>query len=424
MPRADAETLVVGGGVAGLVVARRLALAGVRVAVLERSTRFGGQLAAQRLAGVDLDAGAESFALRGGAVEPLLAGLGLGGDVVSPEPGAAWVHGPPGAVPLPAAGFLGIPSDPRAPDVVRALGRRGALRAQLDELLPARVGADAATVGQLVAARMGRAVVETLVAPVARGVYSREADELPLEVAAPRLRAGLAEHGSLAAAIRELRADAPAGMLVGGLRGGMFRLADALAADCARLGVSLETASAVSEVAADHVVVGGHRRPGRVVLAAPRPGAAAGREITLVTLALADPRLDDAPRGSGLLVAAGTSVAARALTHLTAKWAWVAEALDGRHAVRLSYDAPPAEPVARALADASTMFGVALPPPVDATVRTWVRPAADSRDDGLRRAGEPVAGTGLASVIPQAERLADDLLNDSSSQPRAGRMDP
>jgi protoporphyrinogen/coproporphyrinogen III oxidase len=409
---APRETLIVGGGVAGLVVARRLALAGRSVRLLEASERLGGQLAPQHVAGVELDAAAESFATRGDAVVPLLAELGLDGDVVTPEPGTAWVQRARGGpVPLPAAGLLGIPADPRDPGVVEALGPRGALRAQGDELLPVTVGADARTLADLVVARMGEAVLDTLVAPVVRGVYSREARDLPLDEVNPRLRAALAEHGTLAGAVRALRAAAPAGSLVAGLRGGMFRLADALAAEVARLGVAIETGVTLDDI------------PGGAVLAAPRPGIPPAREVTLVTLVLEAPALDGAPRGSGLLVAEGSAVLARALTHLTAKWSWIAEALPGRHALRLSYDAPPADPVGCALADAATMFGVALPEPVDATVRTWARAARDPGGFSGPRVGEPVAGVGLASVIPHAERVAAELLDDSTPAPGQGRMD-
>jgi protoporphyrinogen/coproporphyrinogen III oxidase len=187
----------------------------------------------------------------------------------------------------------------------------------------------------------------------------------------------------------------------------MFRLAEALLADCARLGVVVETGVRVDEV------------PPGTVLAAPR---APGREVTLVTLVLEASELDGAPRGSGLLVAPGADVAARALTHLTTKWRWVADILPGRHVLRLSYDSPPAAPVATALADAAAMFGVRLPEPIDSTVSTWSR-AVSEPDDG-RRVGEPVSGVGLASVIPHAEALAARLLNDSLPPEGRGRMEP
>lgn len=68
---------VVGGGVAGLVLAHDLARAGIPVTVLEASGRLGGQIERVELAGRRLDVGAESFATRGGAVAQLAADLGL-----------------------------------------------------------------------------------------------------------------------------------------------------------------------------------------------------------------------------------------------------------------------------------------------------------------------------------------------------------
>lgn len=413
-------TIIVGAGIAGLVIARRLALAGRRVTILEATDRVGGQLAPLDIAGTRLDAGAESFATRGGTVGALLDELGLTADVVAPEPGPAWVHGPRGAVPLPAAGFLGIPADPLAADVVRAIGRPAALRARLDWYLPRSIGSRSTTVGELVAARMGRAVLDTLVSPVARGVYSTDARDLPLASAAPELLRLLAENGCLEGAVRSLRQTAPAGTLVGGIRGGMFRLAEALAAECSQLGVAIETEARVDELGEEHVVVAGVRREGRVVLACPSPRTTGTRPITLVTLVVEASQLDGAPRGSGVLVAPGTPVVARALTHLSAKWEWVAVALRGRHALRLSYDEPPADPVATALADAATLFGMRLPNPVASDVRTWWRAASGGAAD----AGESVAGTGLAAVIGQAETLAATLLADSRPVAPRGRMEP
>lgn len=419
--------LVVGGGVAGLVLARRLALGGRAVTLLEATDRLGGQVARQELAGVGLDAAAESFALRGGAVARLLDELGLGDDIVSPNPAPAWLHRADGsAVPLPATALLGIPADPSAADVRRAVGRRAALRARLDAILPARFGREATSLDELVRGRMGRGVLDGLVAPIVRGVHSREPDGLPLAVAHPRLMDEFRKTGSLSAAVRDLRAASPAGSQVAGIRGGMHRLVDALVDDCRRLGVVIETGQRVDSVDVDGATVDGRQRPGRVLLAAANPVAPSPRRrITLVTLVAVAPAWDGAPRGTGLLVAAEAAVGARALTHLSAKWGWVAEALPGRHAVRLSYDDEPDDAVARAVDDATLLLGGAPERLVDARVATWERSAgggAAPAASAVPAVGETVAGTGLASVVGQAEELARSL-SDSSDVGGRGRME-
>ncbi|MBX9246134.1 FAD-dependent oxidoreductase, partial [Actinotalea ferrariae] len=122
-----ADVVVVGGGVAGLVVARECAAAGHRVVLLEASDRLGGCVAAVEVAGLVLDAGAESFATRSSAVPDLLADLGLADDVALPSPRSAWLQLPERALPLPRTGVLGIPGDPWAADVRRAIGVLGAV---------------------------------------------------------------------------------------------------------------------------------------------------------------------------------------------------------------------------------------------------------------------------------------------------------
>jgi oxygen-dependent protoporphyrinogen oxidase len=365
--------VVVGGGVAGLVAARELGVAGLRVLVLEERDAPGGAVRAHTVAGLRLDAGAESFATRGGTVAALLDELGLGSRVCAPEPGGSWVHLPSGDGPLPRTGLLGIPSDPAADDVRRTLGAFGAWRARLDLVLPARVGARATSLGALVRARMGRRVLDRLVRPIVGGVHAAEPDDLAVDAVAPGLAAArAASGGSLARAVGRLRAAAPAGSAVLGLDGGLHVLVDALVDDLAARGGELRLRTSVTALARDD---GGHAyrveargRAGgsavvtpRVVLATPAaPRLAAGLApalddvrlddgalVTLVTLVLDEPALDAAPRGTGVLVGReADDVRAKALTHATAKWAWTARAAGpGRHVVRLSYgraDEPPA----------------------------------------------------------------------------------
>jgi oxygen-dependent protoporphyrinogen oxidase len=73
---------VIGGGVAGLTVAFRRALAGDEVVLFEPSPRLGGQLWTERSGGFVVEHGAEGFVARSEAVPALAAALGIGGDLI------------------------------------------------------------------------------------------------------------------------------------------------------------------------------------------------------------------------------------------------------------------------------------------------------------------------------------------------------
>ncbi|HZK59878.1 MAG TPA: FAD-dependent oxidoreductase, partial [Cryobacterium sp.] len=155
------DVLVIGGGVAGLVAARACAHVGLSVTVLEATDAVGGAVAAHEVAGLTLDSGAESFAVRGNAVAEFVAGLGLADEVVAPNPAGAWLHLPANgsgavSVPLPKAGVLGIPASPLADDVRRVIGWGGAWRAYLDRLMPVLTIGREHSLGDLVRKRMGR----------------------------------------------------------------------------------------------------------------------------------------------------------------------------------------------------------------------------------------------------------------------------
>jgi len=492
--------VVVGGGVAGLVVARECARPGFAVTLLEASGRVGGSVAPLELDGLTLDAGAESFATRGGHVAALLESLGLSDDVVQPDAAGAWVRHGSRSVPLPKAGLLGIPSSPLASDVVAAIGRRGAFRAYLDRLKPVLKIGQEKRLGALVRQRMGDKVLDLLVAPVVTGVYSASPDDLDVDVVAPGLNAALTRLGSLSGAVGELRATAKAGSAVGGIRGGMWRLPAALAEDIRERGgtirvdapvaaidpvaapteedLAAETVEAVletivageldaipsldeperparwtvrladgEEIPADVVVVAAPADPALDLLATADPALAelaelewpAASSVELVTLVLADDRLAAAPQGTGVLVAdtADADVTAKAMTHSSAKWAWVAEAAGpGHHVVRLSYgragrpaesrDLDDARLRELAIADASRLLNIPLrASDLVAFARTpWtnalpyatvgqrdriqrVREGADAIE-GLEVTGSWLTGTGLASVVPDARRVAEN----------------
>ncbi|MDI2098349.1 protoporphyrinogen/coproporphyrinogen oxidase [Ruicaihuangia caeni] len=429
---ASTPVVVVGGGVGGLVVARELARSCIRVTLLEASDRLGGQVRRLTLAGLDLDVGAEAFATKSTTVADLARELGLEADIVAPAPLRAWLQPVTGAArPLPSTGLLGIPSKPLARDVIASVGIFGAARAAVDRVMPRRVGADAESLGDLVRIRMGAAVHDRLVSPVVTGVHSASPAELSVDRAAPGLRAALLRSGSLSRAVGELRRAAPAGAAVAGIRGGIARLVDSLELELHALGVDVRLGAAVESVSPDGVqLAGGEHVAGRVVVAAPGMlGPSPTRPAVVAVLVLRSAQLDAAPRGTGLLVAPGApGIRARALTHQTAKWPWLAERAagqgEGLHVVRLSYAGADADLPTIALRDASTLLGVRLTASdlVESAIVTWQRAAVSESPvpEGVLLVGETAAGGGLAAVVAHARRTARELAHDIAGETAEG----
>lgn len=464
----ETHIVVAGGGIAGLVGALEFARLGLRVTVVEAEEALGGLVRTAEVAGLRLDVGAESFATRGGVVRALVDDLGLGEEVVPPAPAGAWVAGLPGgrAAPLPRGGMLGIPGNPWAPEVRRIIGRRGVWRAYLDRLRPPLTIGHQHSLGALVRSRMGARVLDRLVAPVTSGVYSARPDDIDIDLAAPGLNAALTRTGSLSGAVTELRAGQTAtpGAAVAGVEGGLGRIVSALAERLSDLGVEIRLGAAVTavrtegsrwaialgggekgdgeEIDADAVFVALPEAAARALLAPVVPGLAREGEaapvVEVVTLVVEGvPALDAHPRGAGVLTVPGSS-AAKALTHSTAKWPWLAAIVpEGTHVIRVSFGAKGEEPATAALNDAdaarlalseaSTLLGVDID---EASLRGARRDryaqaqpgaaigraarAAEARGaiaavSGLGVAGAWVSGTGLAQVVPDARAEADRL---------------
>ncbi len=83
---ASGRSLVVGGGIAGLTAALRLAQAGRRVTLLEASDAFGGKIRTDRIDGFLLEAGPDSFMTARPSALVLARELGLSDRLVEPRP--------------------------------------------------------------------------------------------------------------------------------------------------------------------------------------------------------------------------------------------------------------------------------------------------------------------------------------------------
>lgn len=412
--------IVVGAGVAGLLAARRLAASGHDVTVMEADDHVGGRVSRVRVDGFEFDAGAESFATRGGHVATLARELGLGARIVRPEPKPAWVVTPDDAYPLPAAGWLGIPTTLLARDLRTAIGWRGALRVMSDLTAPMPTVSPDQSLAEVARDRLGDAATDRLVAPVVQGIYSRPLDEITLADLAPGLAEDVTQRGSLVRAAAARRETSPAGSAVMGLEGGIATLVDALAADAREKGARTRYEAVVSGLESTGKrwtvwVDGDAHKCDAVVLAVPRPVVAAlvpdvawaeDRQVAVVTMVLDAPELDEAPRGTGVL-AVGNVSGAKALTHSTAKWRWLAERMDGRHVLRLSYGIDNARDARlHALSDASTLLGVPLK---ESQVRDmervqWADSAPVAVEDrepvpGLHLVGSAAGLSGLAAIV-------------------------
>ncbi|MEU9136885.1 protoporphyrinogen oxidase [Streptomyces sp. NPDC048404] len=362
------HVVVVGGGIAGLAAAHRLLGRGARVTVLEASDRLGGKLLAGEIAGVRVDLGAESMLARRPEAVDLAREAGLGERLQPPATATAslWTRGT--LRPMPKGHVMGVPGSASA--VSGVLSEEGLRRIERDADLPrTEVGEDIA-VGEYVAARLGREVVDRLVEPLLGGVYAGDAYRISLRLAVPQLYAAARTHTSLTEAVREIQAKAAAagqsGPVFMGIDGGVGRLPLAVAESVTARGGEILTGTPVTELrrttaagageparAAWRVVAGDRvLHADAVVLALPAPAAsallraeapAAAAELAaveyasmaLVTLAY---RSEGAtlPEGSGFLVPPVDGHTIKASTFASRKWGWIADQDPGLLVLRTS----------------------------------------------------------------------------------------
>ncbi|MDA0567237.1 protoporphyrinogen oxidase [Streptomonospora sp. S1-112] len=362
------HVVVVGAGVSGLTAAHRLTRSGFRVTVLEAAPRVGGKLHASPVAGVPVDAGAESVLARRPEALDLITELGLADRLVHPAPVAASIYSRGRLRPFPAVQVMGVPGDLAGLARSGVLSPLGTLRAGLDLLLPPTPPRGDVSVAGHIGARMGREVVDRLVEPMLGGVYAGRAERLSLAATLPQIaeaaraeRSLLRAVGRAAARQRRERERAPGPRPVfASLRGGVSVLVDELARRC---GADVQTSATVRaltrtpggwRLAVGAAAPDAPRQAPRevaadgVVLACPAPAAArllgdlapdAARDLAgieyasmaIATLAYPAAAFADPPRQSGFLVSSREGLAIKAATFSSVKWPWLAEELRAAH---------------------------------------------------------------------------------------------
>lgn len=274
--------VVVGGGIAGLVAARDLALAGADVTLVEPELP-GGKLRASPFAGLLLDEAADAFLARVPEGLELCRELGLEGDLVSPGARRAYVWSHGALRPLPEGQVLGVPTDLEELAASGVVSPAAVEQARTELTTPLIAPEGDVTIGALMRARLGDEIVDRLIDPLVGGINAGDTDHLSLAATVPQLDAAARSGAtSVIEACRVQRAavsDAAAPVFFAP-RAGMASLAAATLADAADRGLEVVAARAVgleSERGGWRVALDGGRalQADAVVIAAPA-GTAAG----------------------------------------------------------------------------------------------------------------------------------------------------
>ncbi|WP_251095350.1 protoporphyrinogen oxidase [Streptomyces sp. Caat 7-52] len=343
------HVVVIGAGIAGLAAAHRLLGRGARVTVLEAGDRVGGKLLPGEIAGVRVDLGAESLLARRPEAVALAGEAGLGEQLQPPATATAsiWTRG--ALRPMPKGHVMGVPGTATALSGV--LSDEGLARIERDAGLPRTEVGDDVAVGEYVAARLGREVVDRLVEPLLGGVYAGDAYRISMRSAVPQLFQAARAHTSLTEGVREIQARAAASRQTGpifmGIAGGVGRLPLAVAESVRARGGEILTGTPARELRreaaggwritagervlhADAVIVAVPAPAAAGLLRAESPGAAAElaaveyASMALITLAYRRAGLG-LPEGSGFLVPPVDGRTIKASTFASQKWGWIAE---------------------------------------------------------------------------------------------------
>lgn len=233
------EVIVVGSGLAGLVAARESVLHGNTVRVLDTAARAGGSAISAQIAGVTLDVGTLYLDPFDTALADLVDRSGQNPERVPAAPERWWLATPKGALPLPEMHVVGVPAAPLAAETVAIVGRRAAWRGMLDAVMPGPRGSKASTLGELVRARLGAGITDSLVAPVVRALTGRALDELGATDIAG-LRHLMLQQNSLTRAVTQLRLESVGYHRLTALSPGPSSLVTALLTELDRYGVQIE----------------------------------------------------------------------------------------------------------------------------------------------------------------------------------------
>ncbi|HWT49582.1 MAG TPA: protoporphyrinogen oxidase, partial [Mycobacterium sp.] len=387
---------VVGGGISGLTAAYRLRAAvgdDATITLFDPADRLGGILRTELVGGRPMDVGAEAFVLRRPEMPALLAELDLSGRQLGTTGARPLIYSQQELHPLPAGTVVGIPSSASSVAGLVDEATVALIDAEPTRALDWRPGGDPA-VAELVGDRFGVQTVTRSVDPLLCGVYAGSAATIGLRAAAPSVAAALDRGAaSLTGAVRQGLPPNTGAPVFGALDGCYQVLIDELVRRSRlrwiRAAVQrLDPAKPGWELLDD---IGARWHADAVILAvpaarlarliegiSPRTFAAVSRiqSASSVVVALAVPFDTPFPQCSGVLMATGEPLRAKAITLSSRKWGsrgdtQLLRLSFGRFGDDLASRASDDELLAWALDDLAAVFGLTVDP-VDARVQRWI----------------------------------------------------
>ncbi|HTM26055.1 MAG TPA: protoporphyrinogen oxidase [Vicinamibacterales bacterium] len=220
---ADARVVIVGGGIAGLAVARAIRdqAPGAEVIVLESHDRVGGNVRTERIDGYVCEAGPDGFLDNAPATLEFIEQIGLTRQLLPSRDEARRrfifrrdrLH----EVPLSPSAFLFSP----------LLSPLAKLRI-LCEPLSARAPGHDETIQQFAERHMGREAAGILIGSMVSGIFAGDAQELSLRACFPKMHQMDSEFGSLFRAMLARRRERRSGSGVGAPAGRLTSFADGM----------------------------------------------------------------------------------------------------------------------------------------------------------------------------------------------------
>lgn len=225
-----ADVLVIGAGIAGLSAAYELHRRGVRVRVLEASSKAGGVIDTERRDGWVIDGGPDAILVQKPAAVALCRELGIADRLISTlPPRTAYVLRDGRLHAIAEGSFLGFPISLRALATTTLFSMGGRLRMAAEVFVPRRQQDADESVAAFVHRRFGSEAVDYIADPLLAGIHAGDADRLSVRALFPRLVEAERQSGSVIRALRALHVKpSPTGAFVS-FPGGVRELVDAVA---------------------------------------------------------------------------------------------------------------------------------------------------------------------------------------------------